>query len=461
MDDRSRNRILGVLFVGVLMGALDAAIVGPALPALQADFGVQERTLSWVFTIYVLCTLLSTPLMAKLADKAGRRSIYVLDVTLFGLGSLIVALSPNFPVLLIGRAIQGIGAGGIFPIASAVIGDTFPPEKRGRALGLIGAVFGLAFILGPILGGVLLRYSWHLLFYINLPIALAIIIAAFQVLPTTRPPEPQPFDWAGLGVLTLSLISLTLGLNQFDGSEIKLWPLALALLGGGLLPVFAAVEQRATDPIIRLKMFSSQQMLMASLLAIGSGMCMMSVSFLPSLITSSFQVKVSVASFMLIPLILTLMVGSPIVGHLVDRIGSKQLLLGGSILLIIGLLILSLVTLTLVNFYTAIVFIGLGLSALLGAPIRYIVMNATPSAERTAAQGATSVFSGIGQILCSALIGSIAGSFGGGTEGYQAGYLFVCSITVAMLAACLKLKDRSAEVEAFGTREAGAADIGG
>ncbi len=432
------------------MGALDAAIVGPALPALQGDFGVQERSLSWILTIYVLCALLSTPLMAKLADRAGRRSIYVLDVALFGLGSLVVALSPTFAMLLIGRAIQGIGAGGVFPIAAAVIGDTFPPEKRGRALGLIGAVFGLAFILGPLLGGMLLKYSWHLLFYINLPIAVVLIIAAFRVLPTTRPAQASPFDWAGLSVLTLLLILLTLGLNQLGGAEIRLWPLILALGGIGLLPVFAAVEAGAADPIIRPKIFSSQQMLMGSLLAIGSGMCMVSVSFLPSLITASFPVDVSAASFMLMPLILTLMVGSPIVGRLVDRIGSKLVLLGGSVLLIVGLLTLSLGSLTLVSFYAATLLMGLGLSALLGAPIRYIVMNATHAAERTSAQGAISVFTGIGQILCSALIGSIAGSFGGGAAGYQAGYLFVSIITVIMLAASLRLKDRAAEVEAFG-----------
>ena len=156
-DNKKRNRILLVLFMGVLMGALDIAIVAPALPALQAAFGIGDRLLTWTFTIYVLFNLISTPLMAKLSDVSGRRSIYVLDVTLFGLGSLIVSLSHNFGMLLAGRALQGLGAGGIFPVASAVIGDTFPPEKRGSALGLIGAVFGLAFIIGPILGGILLK----------------------------------------------------------------------------------------------------------------------------------------------------------------------------------------------------------------------------------------------------------------------------------------------------------------
>ena len=219
-DSRTRNRLLIVLFTGVLMGALDIAIVGPALPAIQESFGVSDRALAWVFTIYVLANLIGTPLMAKLSDRAGRRSIYVLDVALFAAGSLVVALSPSFGVLLVGRAIQGFGAGGIFPVASAVIGDTFPVEKRGSALGLIGAVFGIAFLIGPILGGVILyALSWHWLFLINLPIAAALIVAAMRLLPTTRPQQRRPFDWAGMAVLAVLLTALSYGLNQLDTSR--------------------------------------------------------------------------------------------------------------------------------------------------------------------------------------------------------------------------------------------------
>jgi hypothetical protein len=155
-EEKKRNNILAVLFVGVLMGALDIAIVGPALPAIKEAFQVNDRLLAWMVTIYILFNLVGTMLMAKLSDIFGRRIVYVADVAIFAVGSLIVSLSPGFTVILIGRAIQGFGAGGIFPVASAVIGDTFPPEKRGQALGLIGAVFGIAFIIGPILGSLLL-----------------------------------------------------------------------------------------------------------------------------------------------------------------------------------------------------------------------------------------------------------------------------------------------------------------
>ncbi|MGC8779609.1 MAG: MFS transporter, partial [Anaerolineae bacterium] len=220
-DSHRRNRVLLVLFIGVLMGALDIAIVAPALPAVQAYFGVGDRVLAWTITIYVLFNLIGTPLMAKLSDMSGRRTIYILDVLLFAAGSLIVALAPGFGVLLVGRALQGLGAGGIFPVASAVIGDTFPPEKRGSALGLIGAVFGLAFLVGPILGGVLLGlFGWRSLFLINLPIALAVIVLSLITLPATRPAERRPFDGAGMAVLAALLAALAFGINQLDTTRL-------------------------------------------------------------------------------------------------------------------------------------------------------------------------------------------------------------------------------------------------
>ena len=157
MSQISQKPLMAVLFVGVLMGALDLAIIGPALPAIQSDFNLDNRDLSWLFTVYVLAQLIGTPLFAKASDKYGRRNVYLVCVAGFGLGSLLLVLASSYETLLLGRTVQGLGASGIFPVAAAVIGDTFPKEKQGSALGLIGAVFGLAFLLGPVLGGILLR----------------------------------------------------------------------------------------------------------------------------------------------------------------------------------------------------------------------------------------------------------------------------------------------------------------
>ena len=156
---RERNFVLGVLFFGVLMAALDIAIIGPALPAIRDGFHTTDRAVVWVFTTYLLFNLIGTPLMAKLSDRLGRRDVYIADVLLFVLGSVVVALAPSLTWVVVGRGIQGFGAGGIFPVASAVIGDTFPPEKRGRALGIIGSVFGVAFLIGPVVAGVVLQFS--------------------------------------------------------------------------------------------------------------------------------------------------------------------------------------------------------------------------------------------------------------------------------------------------------------
>ena len=151
MEASQTRGVLILLFFGVLMGALDLAIVGPALPAMQKEFGMDNRELSWLFNIYVLFQLVGAPLLAKMSDRFGRRAVYIFSIGCFALGSVLLVVAPVTSMLMIGRAVQGFGAGGIFPVAAAVIGDTFPAEKRGGALGLLGAVFGIAFLIGPIL----------------------------------------------------------------------------------------------------------------------------------------------------------------------------------------------------------------------------------------------------------------------------------------------------------------------
>jgi EmrB/QacA subfamily drug resistance transporter len=449
-DNRTRNRVLLVLFLGVLMGALDIAIVGPALSSIKATFGVDDRLLAWTFAIYVLFNLIGTPLMAKLSDIFGRRSVYVADVTLFAIGSLVVALSPSFTILLAGRALQGFGAGGIFPVASAVIGDTFPAEKRGGALGLIGAVFGLAFIIGPILGGVLLMAGWQWLFLINLPVALLVIVMSLRLLPTTRAAERKPFDWPGMVVLSLLLISLTYGINQVDTSDfgasltsLNVWPfLLLALL---LLPVFRAIERRAADPILRMSLFGSRQAVLANLLSAGAGLGEAGLVFLPALAIAALGVAISTASFMLIPVVLALSVGAPTAGRYLDRYGSKVVVIVGTALLAVGMAVLGLGAASLVLFIVAGVLIGLGLAALLGAPVRYIMLNEAPPADRAAAQGAVTLFASVGQLVGGAAIGALIASQAGDVAGYSTAYLVISGVAVVLTLLALSLKDRAAE----------------
>ncbi len=453
---RSRNRILAVLFLGVLMGALDIAIVAPALPAMQAEFGITDRLLAWVFSIYVLFNLVGTPLMAKLADAWGRRTIYILDVALFGIGSLLVALSPSFGIVLAGRAIQGFGSSGIFPVAAAVIGDTFPPEKRGSALGMIGAVFGLAFLIGPLLGGAILHFlSWHWLFLINIPLALVLILFSIPLLPNERPGMRYGFDWPGMITIGLSLAALTIGINQLDPKNLSpdnvlqsfgsplVWPFLLVTII--LLPLFAWIEVRADDPIVRVRLFRSRQVSISSFIAFGAGLGEATLVFIPALLVLAFHVSASAASFMLLPAVLAMAIGSPTAGKMLDLKGSRFVVLIGSSLLAAGMFVIGLLDITLLSFYVAAVLVGLGLSSLLGSPLRYIMLNEASAHDRAAAQALIRIFTATGQLTGGALIGAIAASLGGGAAGFKAAYLLVAGIALVLTLLATRLKSQQEE----------------
>ncbi len=453
MDEKKRNRVLVVLFVGVLMAALDIAIIGPALPAIQAEFGLGPRQLPWIFTTYVLLQMVSTPLMAKLSDFFGRRAIYLLDVALFAVGSLVVALSHGtglWIMLLTGRAIQGIGAGGIFPIASAVIGDTFPAEKRGRALGLIGAVFGLAFIVGPLIGGLLLGIGWQWLFLLNLPLAAGVMVAGWRLLPHARVAAGGPFDVAGMLTLGVALATLTYGLNEFDPNDALLsvgqpavWlSLAVSVVALVLLVV---IELRAQNPVFPVRLFGNRQLAVAFAITAGAGLGEASTVFLPLLAVLSLGITTSAASYLLLPLVAAMAVGSPLAGRLVDLLGSRTVILAGLLIMGTGMVGISQTSNSMVLFITFSALIGLGLSGLLGAPIRYITLNETSAADRSAAQGMVTTFTAIGQIFAAALIGSLAASFGDSAHGYDLSFIGIGVVAAVLVVVGLLLKSRAVE----------------
>lgn len=434
------------------MGALDIAIVGPALPVIKQSFGVDERALAWIFTTYVLFNLISVPLMAKLSDAFGRRTIYVLDVSLFAFGSLIVALSPTLPVMLVGRAVQGLGAGGVFPVASAVIGDTFPPEKRGSALGLIGAVFGIAFLLGPILAGIiLLVLSWHWLFVINLPIAVLVIVFALRLLPAARPGNVRQFDLFGMAVLAIMLAALTFGINQLDTANLaasltslNVIPFLLAVIV--LLPLFVWIERRAPNPIIRLSLFESRQIALVGLVAIGAGLGEAAVVFVPAFVVAAFGVSSSNASFMLLPAVLAMAVGSPTAGRMLDRVGSRWVIFAGTALIAAGTLTIAFFGTNMIGFYASALLAGLGLGVLLGAPLRYVMLNEAPVAERASAQGILTLHTSTGQLVGGALVGAVAASLGGGVNGLSAAFLVVAGVMLLLVLVTFGLKSHHDEI---------------
>jgi EmrB/QacA subfamily drug resistance transporter len=454
MEKSKEKKILLVLFIGVLMGALDISIVSPALPAIKSYFQVDTRILIWVFNAYLLSFLIGTPFMAKLSDRSGRKKIYLLNIILFGIGSLISAFAFNFDTLLLGRVIQGFGAGGIFPVASAFIGDTISPERRGSAFGIIGTVFGLAFIIGPLLAGVILTFSWRWLFLINIPIILVLIALSIIILPKTKPDKTSSFDYKGMAVLAASLTLLAYGLNSIDignflGNLNAIIVLMALLAGSILLILLYFLEKKVEDPIILFNLFKNRQFFLTMILALGIGAVQAGIIFVPTLAILAFQLGISLASFTLLPLVATTVIGAPLFGYVLDRRGSRFVITIAAIILVVGLILLSFSTDNLFIFLISGLIIGLGLSGILGAPLRYIVLNEAPMKDSAAAQGILSINTSFGQIIGAAILGAIISSQGSQISGYGTSYAFLAVIAFVMLVIAFTLKGRKEELKSF------------
>lgn len=443
--------ILLVLFIGVLMGALDISIVGPAIPSIENTIAMDEKALAWIFSIYVLFNLSGISLMAKLSDRYGRRIIYVISIAVFALGSLLVAMADSYAFLLAGRAVQGFGSSGIFPVASAVIGDIFPPEKRGRALGMIGSVFGIAFIIGPLIAGVILKFlPWNFLFLVNLPLALFVMWRSLAVLPGKKLKINAPIDWKGIILLSsfLFLFAFTLyGISP--NSMIKsLSSPSFFILSFFSLVLFVLLlrsEKRAPDPVVNLSFFENRQMVRVLLIAAGTGIFQASFVFIPKLAVMAFNVNSSRASFMLVPSVIAVAIGAPLWGRMIDRFGSRWVIMGGLIFASAGLFLVSRITDEIWMFYLAGILYGFGLSALVGSSLRYVALNEVPATERATSQGMMTIFISTGQIIGSVFIGVIA-SGGVKLDGFHNAFLVLASMTLILIIISFYLKNRQEEL---------------
>jgi multidrug resistance protein len=433
-----------VLFVGVFMAALDTAIIGPAIPALRAAFGVDNRAVGLVMSVFILFSLCSTALMAKLSDRYGRRPIYLASVACFALGSLLIALAPSFWLIIISRGIQGIGAGGITPTASAVVGDTFPPAERGRALGLIGATYGMAFVLGPPLAALLLvALSWRWIFLINLPIATLVILMGWRVLPSVPAAGVQaPLDRRGILVTFSLLAALMLGITHVvdEFTALRLWPWFLGA-AAVLLALLVGVERRAEQPLIPLNLFANRQLGVTYALALAAGFGMGAIVFVSSIATTGYGVTASHVGFVLLPLVLFSMFGSMGAGRLLNRIGARAILGSGFGLLTCGYAALSITSFGLGAFIAASIPVGLGLGVVVGGAMRSIAIDEAPADLRGSAQGLINICNAIGTLLAAAVISAIADFSGSGIAGFALAYQWVAALMLISLIVSFGLRN--------------------
>ncbi|MFI4891142.1 MAG: MFS transporter [Steroidobacterales bacterium] len=435
------RRIMPVLFAGVFMAALDTAVIGPAIPALREAFGVDNRQVGLVMSVFILCSLCSTTVMASMSDRYGRRPVYLASVACFALGSLGIAISPSFWMVVASRAVQGIGAGGITPTASAVIGDLFVHEERGRALGLIGATYGMAFVLGPPLAGLLLVVAnWRWIFLVNLPVAAVVLYQAVRVLPPARATgTPPPPDYAGI-VTTFAVLScFVLGVTRILDVlvNVTLWPWFLVATVV-LLAQLIAVEKRSAQPMIPLSLFRNRRLAGTYLLSLGCGFAMGGVIFLTSIAALAYAVRSEHAGFVLLPLVVCSMLGSMISGRLLNRVGPRALLLTGFALLAAGYGATAITDFGLWLFLAASMPVGLGLGIVVGGALRSIAIDEAPVKLRATAQGLINIGNSVGTLGATAAISAIA-DFAGGTGGFAIAYVGVAVLMLMMLIVALRL----------------------
>lgn len=410
---------------GIFMGAIDTGIVTPARTIIQNSFGIEAQSGIWMITIYTLAYAASVPIMGKLADKFGRKYVYLTCITLFGAGSLFCGLSESFggfPLLIAARAVQAIGGGGIVPIATAEFGTTFPPEKRGMALGLVGGVYGIANVFGASAGSAILDLfgaaNWKYIFFINIPISLFIIIVGFAVLKNTRDTENRSkIDVWGILSLTIMILALLYGLKNLDffdfGASVAttgVYPYLLVF--AALIPVFIFIEKRAEDPVISLKYFTDRNILVTLVLSTVSGFVMMGVIFVPQFSENCLKLSTGSGGYLVIILGLFAGIGAPVSGKLIDRFGPKIILAFGFACSIAGALFMMFVTTASPSMLTVMVGLalsGLGMGFTMGTPVNYMMLANTDPRQSNSALATLSLVRSIGTAVAPAImVGFIA-----------------------------------------------------
>lgn len=330
---------LGVM-MSLFMASMESTVIATAMPTIVGQLGGLE-SYSWVFAIYMLTSTTVGPIFGKLSDLYGRRPVYMVAISIFAIGSLLCGLATTMPQLIAARAVQGLGAGGLLPLAFIIVGDMFTLEQRTRVQGLFSGVWGVSSVAGPLIGGFLVdRVSWHWVFLINLPAAIiagALVWVAWSGV--ARPAGARPaIDYAGAALLSIGVVTLLLGLNDLGA------PGSWGLLGvaAAALAALLWVEFRAPSPILPVRLFRWRLFAVACAHGVLAGWVLFGgMSYVPLFVQGVLRTTATEAGTTLTPMLLSWVVASIISSRLLLKVGYRALVISGMAVFVVGALIIA------------------------------------------------------------------------------------------------------------------------
>jgi EmrB/QacA subfamily drug resistance transporter len=412
LDRRRVLLVIGALMLGMLLAALDQTVVSTALPTIVGDLH-DSAHIAWIVTAYLLLSTVSTPLWGKLGDLYGRKAFFQAAIVIFLVGSVLSGLSQTMAMLIGFRALQGLGAGGLMVGAQAIVGDVVSPRDRGRYQGLFGAVFAVATVIGPLIGGFLTQdVSWRWVFYINLPVGAVALAVTAAVLPSHLRRVQHVIDYLGTVLLTGGATAFVLvaslgGITYAWGSSPIL---ILAVAGVVLVVAWAYVERRVVEPVLPLRLFANRVFAVSSAMGFVVGFALFgAVTFLPVFLQVAKGVDPTISGLQLLPLMGGMLFTSILSGMLISRFGRYKVFpIVGSILMTVGMYLLSTVGATsssaLLDLYMVVV--GLGMGGVMQVLV-IAAQNAVPYEDLGVATAGATFFRSIGGSFGTAIFGAI------------------------------------------------------
>nr|AIA14185.1 drug resistance MFS transporter, drug:H+ antiporter-2 (14 Spanner) (DHA2) family [uncultured bacterium] len=345
MSSQRRWAVTAGVITGMFLAALEATVVGTAMPTVIASLGGLNHY-SWVFSAYLITATVTVPVWGKLSDLYGRRLLYQIGIAIFLLGSALSGMSTSMMHLVIFRAIQGLGAGALVPLGMTIIGDIYTVTERAKMQALFSGVWGLSSVIGPVVGGFITdQLSWRWVFYINLPVGLLTALILGLALKEPKRTERPAIDYAGAALLIAAITLLMLALVEGGAKLSTLFAARNLMLFAGavvLTAIFIRVERRAADPVVPFKLFRNRVVLISVVAGFLAGVAMFgAISFVPLFAQGALEMTATQAGSLLTPLMLSWVGMSIIGGRILIRVGYRPLCIAGFTLLTLGFVLLS------------------------------------------------------------------------------------------------------------------------